>query len=370
MEKTNDKWSIEKLQRMIDSIEFPEYQREPSVWDLNKKRKLIDSIIRGFDIASIYLLDRKDGMYDCIDGRQRINAILSFLGINISEEDGGKLFNGFEFIGSDELTGNDTLKDYYGKSWEHLSPEQKEKFLSYKFNVVIIDSEEIEEKDLNLMFLRLQLGAPLNGGEKLNAMLGEMRDLIFKNGVDMKSLGNHEYFVNLKIPKRRYSKELTACQIALNYFSLKKNQTYCRSRFLDLQIFLKQYIVLNSDDKQIFDNMYEKLCVASECLESDPELELKNRAMGVTFFLFISKLIDNNKKGEIDKFVEFIKIFLIKLKEQVEKGYEIEQKYRDLLKFQTYITQAAVERYAIENREKFLEDYFEYFKIENKIKGE
>ena len=84
MKKENQQWSIATLQEKIDDIEFPEYQREPTVWDLDRKRKLIDSILRNFDIASIYLYKREDGNYDCIDGRQRINAIISFLGLNFS----------------------------------------------------------------------------------------------------------------------------------------------------------------------------------------------------------------------------------------------------------------------------------------------
>ena len=70
------------------SIEFPEFQREPTVWDLNKKRKLIDSMFSNFDIASIYLHKSEDGNYECIDGRQRINAIISYLGLNENERRG------------------------------------------------------------------------------------------------------------------------------------------------------------------------------------------------------------------------------------------------------------------------------------------
>ena len=79
MKKTNHQWKISELLKQFKEIEFPEYQREPTVWDLPKKRMLIDSILREYDIASIYLHRRDDRGLDCIDGRQRINAITSFL---------------------------------------------------------------------------------------------------------------------------------------------------------------------------------------------------------------------------------------------------------------------------------------------------
>ena len=100
MKKINIKWTIEHLIKTYKAIEFPEFQREPTVWDLDKKRKLIDSILRDFDIASIYLFKRPDGFYECIDGRQRINAIISFLGLNEGNQDNisGDYNNNFKFI--------------------------------------------------------------------------------------------------------------------------------------------------------------------------------------------------------------------------------------------------------------------------------
>ena len=90
MKKTNLYWTIENLRDYYNFIEFPEYQREPTVWSLEKKQRLIDSILRGIDIASIYLFKKEENSYDCIDGRQRINAILSYLGENPTDmEDNG-----------------------------------------------------------------------------------------------------------------------------------------------------------------------------------------------------------------------------------------------------------------------------------------
>ncbi len=70
-EFTKEAWTIEKLIKLSAIIEFPEFQREPTIWRLDKKQRLIDSIFRGFDISSIYLCKREDGKYDCIDGQQK-----------------------------------------------------------------------------------------------------------------------------------------------------------------------------------------------------------------------------------------------------------------------------------------------------------
>lgn len=365
MKKINIKWTIERLIKTYKAIEFPEFQREPTVWDLDKKRKLIDSILRDFDIASIYLFKRPDGIYECIDGRQRINAIISFLGLNEDNQDNlSGDNNNFKFISSDELLGSDLLKDYDNKTWEQFNPLQKTKILQYQFNVIEITDFDNNDYELNLMFLRLQLGAPLNAGEKLNAMVGDMKDFIFKK------LGKNKYILFLNIPKRRFAKELIAAQIAINFFSLNETKNHERARFIDLQEFFKEHLKFSPNDKETVDLLEKRLNDVYQHVSTTSSLNLKNKAIGLSVFFFIDYLILNHKESQIKQFIKFLNEFLKRLKTQVAKGIDIDKEYRDLLKFQNYISQAAVEKYAIENRQKFLEDYFNYYLHYEKIKGD
>ena len=77
MNKDTTSWTIESLCRQqFARIDFPEYQREPNVWGRDAKQKLVDSILRRFDVGSLYFYVGDDGVHSCIDGRQRINAIV------------------------------------------------------------------------------------------------------------------------------------------------------------------------------------------------------------------------------------------------------------------------------------------------------
>ena len=86
MQRESTALSIRDLQSSFVDIEFPEYQREPDVWSREQKQRLMDSILRRFDIASVYFYRREDGTLECIDGRQRLNAIMSFLARNPADE--------------------------------------------------------------------------------------------------------------------------------------------------------------------------------------------------------------------------------------------------------------------------------------------
>src|SRR5687768_6810827 len=61
----------------------PPFQRQ-SVWSSRDREKLIDSIVSGYPVPSIFLYERAEGgriVYDVIDGKQRIESILMFTGL-------------------------------------------------------------------------------------------------------------------------------------------------------------------------------------------------------------------------------------------------------------------------------------------------
>lgn len=61
----------------------PGFQRE-SVWTMKDRQKLIDSILRNYPIPAVFLYKREENgeiIYDVIDGKQRIETFLMFMGI-------------------------------------------------------------------------------------------------------------------------------------------------------------------------------------------------------------------------------------------------------------------------------------------------
>ena len=78
-------YKIYKLNKIDDT---PYYQRYSELWTDEKKRLLIDTIINGYDIPKFYFhyilsvnnqLNSTNKEYAIIDGKQRLNALVSFL---------------------------------------------------------------------------------------------------------------------------------------------------------------------------------------------------------------------------------------------------------------------------------------------------
>jgi uncharacterized protein with ParB-like and HNH nuclease domain len=58
----------------------PDFQRFFR-WDDTQKSRLIESVLLGIPLPSVFVFQRKDGVWDVIDGVQRLSTIFQFLGI-------------------------------------------------------------------------------------------------------------------------------------------------------------------------------------------------------------------------------------------------------------------------------------------------
>src|ERR1700690_4336180 len=67
----------------------PEFQRFFR-WTELQKSKFIESILLGIPIPSIFVSQREDGVWDVVDGVQRLSTIFEFTGV-LRNEDGKRL---------------------------------------------------------------------------------------------------------------------------------------------------------------------------------------------------------------------------------------------------------------------------------------
>jgi len=323
-------WTTEELYQKRNLIQYPDYQREPSVWNDEKKQLLIDSILQGLDIPKIYLFKQNEEIYDCVDGQQRIRSVEKF------------------------LDGNLPLKDK--RYWKELSEAEQNIIRKYPFTIAVIT--EATDKELRLLFQRLQLGSPLNVGEKLHALVGDMRNFVFSTGKE------HPFFQKVQIPERRYAKETVFSQICINSFYLSLHNTFYRARYDDLWPFFDQYS--NLKEHEVETGRIIAVLNELDRYFGENAKKLKNRASIVSAYLFFEDLIKKNENDKLARFVKFYLLFLDTLEQEAQKGLDYDHKYRDLLNFQTYVTQASVEKYAVERRHKMLTEYFEFY-IENEL---
>lgn len=374
MDKVVELWRVRDLRQRFDKIDFPEYQREPTLWRRLQKQLLIDSMSRNFDIASLYLYETDSGKLECVDGRQRIGAIMSFLGDNWKDKDNRFPFHASNEIYADDanpftvLSGRDfaSINVAAGTANEGIERQFIDKILGYKVPVVTLSSSERPE-EFNLQFTRLNLGVIIISGERLRAMVGHLRNVCFDE------LGDHVLLKNSRMPTRRYAKEQTAAQVVAQVFAFEASKSkdgeegYARTRYFDLQRLFKDNAELSTRKRLWIDQLTEVMDKLGEEMGEDGMLT--SRAMTVSAIRFGYEEAD---RGEWDagEVVAFLRTFTTRLREQVGKGLDYDREYRYLMDFQRELTQASVEKRAVRRRAMVLREQFETWRGNGKLDGD
>lgn len=139
-------------------LNYPPFQRD-KVWGLRMKQIFIDSLLRKLPVNSCMLMEDVDergaGIYQVIDGQQRLETIFEFLE------------NGFATMTKDSARGGLlTLEPIEsGCTYSHLSQSAKNRLQDYKLPFVTFPKEH--EDVLEEIFLRTNNQEPLSVGEQL-----------------------------------------------------------------------------------------------------------------------------------------------------------------------------------------------------------
>ncbi len=322
------KWPLLFLYKNRNRINFPVYQRG-LVWDEGKKKLLVDSIFKGIDIPKLYMQKTDDG-WDCIDGHQRIQAIIGY-------------FDG-EF---EDLE--------HQATFESLSFEDRCKFEEYELTITEI--EEINDEEVRLLFTRLQLGVPLNAGEKLNAIQSNL-------GTFVTLMTQHPFIKLVSVPERRFAKEQICAQICNNSSYLNKTGQFRTSRYEDLENLYRAYsgFALRSSEARSIINILDKLNI----IFGSEATQITNRASVVSIYLFVEELFKN---GELDGSEPAVKGFYLAFLESVknEAKLGIDATSHLLVGYQSRIIQAADSKSSITFRHEKLKEFYNNYLINEEI---
>jgi hypothetical protein len=115
----------------------PEFQRFYR-WTNSQKTKLIESLLLNIPIPPIYVSQRTDGVWDVIDGLQRLSTILNFVGAY--KDHHGKQLDALVLEGT-ELLPALAGKKYDGEGGNVFAEEDRRYFKRAKVSVVILKKE-------------------------------------------------------------------------------------------------------------------------------------------------------------------------------------------------------------------------------------
>jgi hypothetical protein len=194
----------------------PEFQRFYR-WTPLQKTKLIESILLGIPIPPIFVSQREDGVWDLIDGLQRLSTILEFTGLLKNSEG--------ELKPASSLLRTDYLPSLQGKYWQNEddstnSFDQSQRLIvkRAKLGVQIVKKESDKDTKFEL-FQRLNTGGTsLTEQEIRNCILV----MINKDFYSWLSELSHDLDFQNTLPLTEKSfEEQYDVELALRYFIYK-----------------------------------------------------------------------------------------------------------------------------------------------------
>jgi Protein of unknown function DUF262 len=167
----------------------PEFQRFFR-WSPRQKSRLIESVFLGIPIPQIFVAQRPDGVWDVVDGVQRLSTIFQFVGILRDEND--------RLLSPLTLEATKYLPSMAGKAWDDpdhpdrsLTPAQRLLVKRSKIDVSIILKESDEATKYEL-FQRLNSGgSQLSDQELRNSIIVMLSKDVYRW---MKALAEDESF--------------------------------------------------------------------------------------------------------------------------------------------------------------------------------
>ena len=242
----------------------PEFQRFFR-WSSLQKSKLIESILLGIPLPSIFVSQRGDGVWDVVDGLQRLSTIFEFFGI-LKDEEG-------ESMQASVLSKTEYLPSLEGKYWEKEGDAKNSfdsslrlSFKREKIDIKIVKKESDDSIKYEL-FQRLNtLGSRLSDQEVRNCLL-VMIDKSFY--IWLKELAEFEPFLNTISLAERLMDEQYNMELALRFIILNEIDLNEIKRINDFSIFITDKMRVILEDRKFDRTKMERKFVKTFTLLSD-----------------------------------------------------------------------------------------------------
>ena len=249
----------------------PEFQRFFR-WSIEQKSKLIESLFLGIPIPSIFVSRNDDGVWDVIDGSQRLSTIFQFVGI-LKDETGN-------ILEPSVLTKTKYLPSLENKRWDDkdhpeksLTSAQRIKIKRQKFDIKIV--KESSDPDIKFeLFQRINsLGTKLSDQELRNCVL-IMENKSFYNWI--LGLSNYPSFQNCVCLSDKDLDEQYDLELVLRFFIFKNVNSPTLGEQKNISEFITeqaiQFIKESNFNREIEEKIFKQT------------FDLLNDTLGVTSF--------------------------------------------------------------------------------------
>lgn len=284
MVKMSISWNCKQVTNMIKKgkCSFKNIIQRSYVWEKARKSDLIHSLIENYPVPPFYAR-RAEGVYDFLDGKQRMNAIAGY--INDDYELTVLPPVSYEPVDSDKPV----EIDISGKKFSELPEEVQDLILGYTLTIYYYD--EITDAQVATLFRKLNNGKPLSTKERNIANCVDIENVT--------AIGEHELFSSIVTAKGRETRKQIPMvmkawcmlnQEEVSFESKSFNQVMSETIISD-----EQRDVLNGVFDEL-ENVYAEIAEVEDNKKKVRALRTKlaSETHLISFVPFVKKAIDNN----------------------------------------------------------------------------
>ncbi len=323
----------------------PEYQRLFR-WKGSQKTALIESILLGIPIPPVFVAEDMEGVWELVDGLQRVSTIISFFGdldeslltVCVEEPQEDNVNN----VNKWELESGNLVEDLEGFNVDTLPKKYVINLKRAVCRVEILRGESNTAMKYEL-FKRLN-----SGGSTLTPQ--EIRNAIYR-GIDPKinilteKLSKNEDFIKLVSLSGQKKQELYDQELVLRFVAFLGNADKINA---NTEIFLDKFMETAVKDKEFDVGYYEELFV---------------KVMRMLRYAGDSSMFRNDRKGFVPAYYEGITLGIAQNLEKYEARPELILERIQALKedreFKKYSGSASNSKSRIKNRLKVANKIFQ-----------
>ncbi|MBE2190173.1 MAG: DUF262 domain-containing protein [Candidatus Kapabacteria bacterium] len=247
----------------------PDFQRKFR-WTDHQRSRLIESILIGVPLPSIFVYQNDKGIWEVVDGVQRLSTILEFMG-ELKDKDGNK-------IPQSTLVRTKMLPSIEGLKWSDFPKEPLQiDFRRTKIEVKIIKNNSHPNAKFEV-FQRLNYSSVLSGQEFRNAVLIMLNRELYEW---LKTLAENNDFQTCLDLTDRWKDEQYDYELVLRLFIFA---LYANKPIYKVDDFINDNFIYNDDDSLIQKIQDEQFNIDLEKKKFIKTFELLNQAKGAEVF--------------------------------------------------------------------------------------
>ena len=289
LEKASIVWSAKQLSGMVKNgkINFEHIIQRSFVWERARKSSLIESMILGYPIPTVYAKRIDDGSgrrgsntYYIMDGKQRLSTVKEFL----NDEFALTKLQPVTYFDADE--DKEVVVDISEKKFSELPYGLKDYLNTVTFAVTYFDNLTKEEE--RELFKRLNNGKPLSTKNRTLASAKNIEELL--------NIGSHKLFEEMLTEKARQSKN-QAVLVTKVWTMLNRDVENISFASKDFNPQIEEMYISDGEKlelNRVFDyivNTHEEL---KENHEKDVAKKLYTETHLVSLIPFVKQSMDNN----------------------------------------------------------------------------